>query len=53
MTKIKYEVIISPHAEDSIISAFRYIHERSPVNAARWLKDLYSCIDSLESLFVR
>jgi len=49
VTKEKYEVIISPHAEDSIVSAFHYIHERSPGNAARWLKDLYSCIDSLES----
>ncbi len=49
MTKAKYEVIISPHAEGSILSAFRYIHERSPDNAELWLKDLYSCIDSLES----
>ena len=44
----KYEVIVTPEAEAAIISAFQYIDERSPMNAERWLRKLYSSIASLE-----
>ena len=45
----KYEVIVSPEAQAAILTAFRYIHERAPQNAERWLRNLYSCIGTLES----
>jgi plasmid stabilization system protein ParE len=45
----KYEVVISPRAEDAIRSAFRYIAERAPMNAERWLHGLYSSISTLET----
>lgn len=44
----KYEVIVTPEAQAGIRESFLYIHERSPLNAARWLHGLYVEIDSLE-----
>ncbi|MEP7355330.1 MAG: type II toxin-antitoxin system RelE/ParE family toxin [Acidobacteriota bacterium] len=46
----KFEVIVTPQAQSDILSAFGYIHERSPLNATRWIQQLYREIDSLESL---
>ncbi|MGD0769040.1 MAG: type II toxin-antitoxin system RelE/ParE family toxin [Tepidisphaeraceae bacterium] len=45
---MKYAVIVTPEAEATIAAAFDYIAERSPLNAARWLRDLYKQIDGLE-----
>jgi plasmid stabilization system protein ParE len=44
----RYTVLVTPEAEAGIVSAFHYIRERSPMNAARWLRALYGEIDSLE-----
>lgn len=44
----KYEVIVTPEAQAGIRESFLYIHDRSPLNAARWLQGLYDEIDSLE-----
>lgn len=44
----KFEVIVTPEAQSGIRASFLYIHERSPLNAARWLEGLYAGIDSLE-----
>ena len=44
----KYEVIVTLEAGDDIREAFLYIHNRSPLNARRWLKGLYKEIDTLE-----
>jgi plasmid stabilization system protein ParE len=46
----RYEVIVTPEAEAGIVSAFDYISERSPENAAKWLRGLYREIDSLETV---
>ena len=43
-----YKVVIADEAEAAILEAFWYVHERAPMNAARWLRDLYRQIDSLE-----
>lgn len=43
-----FEVIVTPEAQSGIRESFLYIHERSPLNAARWLQGLYDEIDSLE-----
>jgi plasmid stabilization system protein ParE len=45
---VKYQVIITPDAQAAIRESFAYIHERSPLNAARWLQALYREIDTLE-----
>jgi plasmid stabilization system protein ParE len=45
----RYEVIVTPEAEASIIAAFQYIYQRAPMNAERWLKKLYSSIGTLET----
>ena len=45
----KYEVIVTPEAEAGIVAAFRYIHDRSPQSASKWLRALYSKIFTLES----
>ena len=45
---MKYVVIVTPEAEENIAAAYDYIAERSPLNAIRWLRDLYKQIDSLE-----
>jgi len=46
---MKYEVIVTPEAQANIAQAYRYIAERSPMNAAKWLRDLYAEIDGLET----
>jgi len=45
---MRYVVIVTPEAQANIAAAFEYIAERSPMNAARWLRDLYQQIDGLE-----
>jgi plasmid stabilization system protein ParE len=45
---VKYQVIVTPEALAGIRESFAYIHERSPLNAARWLQTLYKEIDTLE-----
>jgi plasmid stabilization system protein ParE len=45
---VKYEVIVTPEAQEGIRSSFKYIYERAPLNAARWLQGLYDRIDTLE-----
>lgn len=45
---MKYHVIVTPEAQAGIRESFAYIHERSPLNAARWLQSLYAEIDTLE-----
>ncbi len=45
---MRYVVIVTPEAEANIAAAYEYIAERSPLNAARWLRDLYQQIDGLE-----
>jgi plasmid stabilization system protein ParE len=47
---VKYQVIVTPEAQAGIRESFAYIHERSPLNAARWLQALYAGIDTLENL---
>lgn len=44
-----YEVSVAPEAEAGIISAFQYIDEGSPENAAKWLRALYRAIATLET----
>ena len=44
----QYRVIVTPEGQAGIRESFMYIKERSPLNAARWLKQLYSEIDTLE-----
>ena len=44
----KYHVIVTPEAQAGILEAFGYIHERAPLNAARWLQALYAEINTLE-----
>ncbi len=45
---MKYQVIVTPEAQAGIRESFAYIHERSPLNAVRWLQALYGEIDTLE-----
>ncbi len=45
---MKYEVIVTPEAQEGIRNSFEYIYERAPLNAARWLRKLYRQIDTLE-----
>jgi plasmid stabilization system protein ParE len=45
---VKYQVIVTPEAQEGILEAFEYIRERAPLNAARWLQALYAEIDTLE-----
>ena len=47
---MKYQVIVTPEAQAGIRESFAYIHERSPLHAARWLQTLYAKIDTLEKL---
>lgn len=47
---MNYAVELTPTAEAELMSAFWYIHERAPLNAARWLKGVYTAIDTLETL---
>ena len=45
---MKYEVAVMPEAQNGIRDAFRYIQERAPLNAERWLIGLYKQIETLE-----
>ena len=45
---MRYQVIVTPEAQAGFRESFAYIHERSPLNAARWLQALYGEIDTLE-----
>jgi plasmid stabilization system protein ParE len=45
---MKYVVIVTPEAQSNIASAYEYIAERSPLNAAGWLRDIYLQIVGLE-----
>jgi plasmid stabilization system protein ParE len=45
---VKYQVIVTPEAQAGIRESFQYIHERAPLNAARWLQGLYRQIDTLQ-----
>jgi len=49
---MKYVVIVTPEAQANIAAALRFIAERAPLNAVKWLRDLDDQIDSLE-LFPR
>jgi hypothetical protein len=42
----KFRVIVTPEAAAGIRESFLYIYERSPLNAERWLRQLYSEIDT-------
>ena len=44
----RFEVIVTPQAEADILSAFQYIHDRSPFHAAHWIYALYAEIETLE-----
>jgi plasmid stabilization system protein ParE len=46
---MKYAVIVTPEAQANIAAAYRYIAERSPTNASKWLRDVYAQIDGLET----
>jgi plasmid stabilization system protein ParE len=46
----RYVVLVTPEAEAGIIGAFHYIHDRSPANAAKWLRSLYKQIGTLEQM---
>ena len=45
---MRYEVIVTPEAQEGIRSSFKHIRERAPLNASRWLRGLYDRIDTLE-----
>jgi plasmid stabilization system protein ParE len=46
---MKCEVIVTPEAQANIAAAFHYIAERSPMNAAKWLRDVDAQIDGLQT----
>ncbi|MCZ7632956.1 MAG: type II toxin-antitoxin system RelE/ParE family toxin [Phycisphaerales bacterium] len=43
-----YRVLVTPTAETSIRDAFRYIQERSPLDAERWLLEFQHALATLE-----
>jgi plasmid stabilization system protein ParE len=45
---VRYRVVVTPEAQAGIREALFYIHERSPLNAERWLQGLYRRIETLE-----
>jgi plasmid stabilization system protein ParE len=49
----KYRVIITPAAEEDVAESFAYIHARSPLNGARWLKSLYYAVFGQSEQFFR
>ena len=49
----RFKVRIISAVEDAIRGAFYYIHERSPQNAAAWLRGLYQAIETLETMPAR
>ena len=44
-----YQVIVTPEAQADIRQIFQFICERSPLNAARWLQNIYERIETLEN----
>ena len=44
----RHKVIVTPEAQAGIQNSFHFIHEDSPRNAAHWLIDLYSKIETPE-----
>ena len=44
---MRFHVIVTPEAQTGVRESFLYIHERSPLNAARWLRTLYKKIETL------
>jgi hypothetical protein len=46
----RYASLVTPEAEAGIVSAFEYINEHSPENAAKWLRGLYREINTLETV---
>jgi plasmid stabilization system protein ParE len=46
---MSYRVIIQPRAQLELEEAYRWISERSPGRAARWLDGMQHAIDSLET----
>jgi len=46
---MKYAVIIQPDAERDVDEAYVWLAEQSPDAAARWLEDLGTLVDSLET----
>ena len=49
----RFTVHVIPAVEDAIRGAFYYIHQRSPENAAAWLRGLYRAIETLETMPAR
>ena len=45
-----YTVNITDEVAADIENAFDYIHEQSPQNAVKWLRELYKAIDTLEKM---
>ena len=45
-----YTVNITDEVAADIEKAFDYIHEQSPQNAVKWLRELYKAIDTLETM---
>ena len=45
---IRYRVVVTPDAESDVRESFRYIHDRSPANAERWLRQIDGEIKGLE-----
>jgi plasmid stabilization system protein ParE len=43
-----YKVVITPAAEASVSEFFLYVFSESPPRAERWIRRLYSAIQSLE-----
>jgi plasmid stabilization system protein ParE len=46
---MSYTVVITDAAEAELAEAFLYIHERSPRNAERWLHQILSEVQKLET----
>ena len=44
---MRFHVIVTPEAQTGVRESFLYIHEQSPLNAARWLRTLYKKIETL------
>jgi len=42
-----YRVVTTAAAEEEIAESYRYIGARSPMNAIRWVRQLYVAIDAL------
>ena len=47
---MRYTVIATLEAQAGIRESFKYIYERAPLNAARWLQGVWDKINTLERL---